>query len=130
MRLRKPEILVVNVDSVASASTIAQVIKFNYTTAIIKGNQTKLIIIINIAICLLHLLFSRHHGMTLQYDVRNDVVGVIKNAYVTCMCPILTPVTIAVPFPLKYRVIRPPSMRRRNVQLLNMDRLCHINRIL
>ena len=42
------------------------------------------------------------------------------------MCPILTHVTIVVPFSVKYRVIRSPSMRRRNIQLLNMDGLCHI----
>ena len=30
------------------------------------------------------------------------------------MCPILTHVTIVVPFSVKYRVIRFPSMRRRN----------------
>ena len=72
MRLRKPEIGVVNVDSVASASKHAQAIKFNYNTAVIKSNQTILIIIINIAICPLHII-SRHHGMTLQFHVRNDV---------------------------------------------------------
>ena len=64
--------------------------------------------------------------MTLQFDIRNDVDRVIKNAYVIRMCPILTHVTIVVPFSVKYRVIRSPSMRRRNIQLLNMDGLCHI----
>ena len=34
---------------------------------------------------------------------------------------ILTHVTIAVPVLVKYRVIHSPSMRRRNIQLLNMD---------
>ena len=50
--------------------------------------------------------------------------------YVICMCPILTHVTIVVPFSLKHRVIRYPCMRRQNLQLLNMDALCYINRIL
>ena len=45
VRLRKPEIGVVNVDSVASASKIAQTKKNSlHITAIIEGNQTKLII--------------------------------------------------------------------------------------
>ena len=75
MRLRKPEIGVVNADSVASASKIAQAVKFNYASQqllnVIKQNY--------------HFnkhchkcLFSRHHGMTLQFDVRNDVDRVIK----------------------------------------------------
>ena len=38
--------------------------------------------------------------------------------------------TIVAPFMEKYRVIRSPSMRRQNIELLNMDGLCHFNRIL
>ena len=29
--------------------------------------------------------FSGHHGMTLQFDVRNDDDRVIKNAYIICI---------------------------------------------
>ena len=40
--------------------------------------------------------------MTLQFDVRNDVDRVIKNAYFIHMFPVLTHVTIVVPFSEKY----------------------------
>ena len=35
--------------------------------------------------CRMPVTFSGHHGMTLQFDVRNDDDRVIKNAYIICI---------------------------------------------
>ena len=62
---------------------ISQAIKFNYTS------QQLITVIKKIdhynKHCRMPVTFSGHHGMTLQFDVRNDDDRVIKNAYIICI---------------------------------------------